>query len=495
MEAVSPKVWEHDMGALHIEGAAEGAFVEQVLHEEDVAERQGGVRGYIQVEEGSSEEEGSEERAEEEEEEKEPLLDRFGNAITSVFARSYLTMKRVVISEETEGMLEEVMKIANVLLDSEYSSVHIMGACRILSGFRSNQPLLTNIPMNDLSVLKHVFYWWQFAEAAFGWALINGIKFEHGLRGFASGIGGSNEEVLQSYCKLKKEDIRRAQWDSRPALPGHYIAVDHRTHSIVWAVRGTFGLNDVLTDLMAHSVPFLSGQYLAHKGMAQAVQGLVDKCWTSCVAPLLLKEFPGYRLVTTGHSMGAAVATMLAIWVRHHHPDVPIACWAFACPPCISLNLAESTRDYVFGVTYGDDVITRASVESLLMLKQRLRHILQVSPGIWKSITQGVSLSSQVEGQLESQGILIGDRWKFEVEKEREFDKWAERLWPPMRQLYIYEVGDKVFAEESDCRNFGSIVLSNNMFRHHLPMQYDRTLIALIRQMKREAEQKKQKEG
>ena len=53
-------------------------------------------------------------------------------------------------------------------------------------------------------MLKHAFYWWQFAEAAFGWALVHGLKFEAGFSGFAKGAVTSNDDVLMKYCKLER---------------------------------------------------------------------------------------------------------------------------------------------------------------------------------------------------------------------------------------------------------------------------------------------------
>ncbi len=332
--------------------------------------------------------------------------------------------------------------------------------------------------------MKHAFYWWQFAEAAFGWALVHGIKFEAGFVGFAQGAVTSNDEVLMKYCKLERDCIKHTQWDSKACMPGNFVAVDHRTKSVLWSIRGTFGMSDILTDLVAHSVPFLCPEHVAHKGMVKCVDGLVERVWPIVVK--VMADNPGYWLVTTGHSMGAAVASMLAMWVRHTHPEVAVVCWAYACPPCVSLSLSETTRDYIFGLAFGDDVITRLSLESLAMFKRRLQYVLAEGPGFWKSVTQGLAASAQVEERLTQMGVLVGDRWAFELEMERDYATHSKRLWPPLRQLYLYEVNDQVVAEESDCKQFHSIVLSAKLFNHHLPMSYDKALIRLIKQLKLE---------
>lgn len=99
--------------------------------------------------------------------------------------------------------------------------------------------------------------------------------------------------------------------------------------------------------------------------------------------------------------------------------------------------------------------------------------IFSQGPGFWASVTQGLAVSAQVEDRLRELGVIVGDRWAFELELERDEEKSAQRLWPPMRQLYLYEMDDRIVAEESDCRNFGSIVLSSKIMNHHMPTSYD----------------------
>lgn len=61
----------------------------------------------------------------------------------------------------------------------------------------------------------------------------------------------------------------------------------------------------------------------------------------------------GFRLRLVGHSLGGATASLLAIMLRKKSfrelgfsPDI-ITAVAFATPPCVSKELAESCFDYV----------------------------------------------------------------------------------------------------------------------------------------------------
>jgi hypothetical protein len=60
---------------------------------------------------------------------------------------------------------------------------------------------------------------------------------------------------------------------SRLHMPGHFLAVDHSTKSVVLAVRGTFSVKDAITDLVCDSVDFLDGT--AHNGISQGAEFLL----------------------------------------------------------------------------------------------------------------------------------------------------------------------------------------------------------------------------
>jgi sn1-specific diacylglycerol lipase len=44
-------------------------------------------------------------------------------------------------------------------------------------------------------------------------------------------------------------------------------------------------------------------------------------------------EFRHYRLVVTGHSLGAGVASVLSVILKRDYPD--LVCYAFSPPGCI----------------------------------------------------------------------------------------------------------------------------------------------------------------
>ncbi|GMF15039.1 unnamed protein product [Phytophthora lilii] len=85
----------------------------------------------------------------------------------------------------------------------------------------------------------------------------------------------------------------------------------------------------------------------------------------------LAEQYPDYRLVATGHSLGAAVAALSAMQLRHEFPN--IHCYAFGTPACVTQELADESYDLVTSVVNGYDCVPRLHQHSLLKLQDEIR--------------------------------------------------------------------------------------------------------------------------
>lgn len=86
---------------------------------------------------------------------------------------------------------------------------------------------------------------------------------------------------------------------------------------------------------------------------------------------LLLNEdatYSDYKLVVTGHSLGAGCAAILSIMLKPKFPDVKGLC--FSPPGCVlSRHLAESSKDFLTSYILDADIVPRLSQESMENLR------------------------------------------------------------------------------------------------------------------------------
>mmetsp|Transcript_12365 Transcript_12365/g.34720 ORF Transcript_12365/g.34720 Transcript_12365/m.34720 type:complete len:449 (-) Transcript_12365:305-1651(-) len=170
-----------------------------------------------------------------------------------------------------------------------------------------------------------------------------------------------------------------------PSLPRHAIYVDHLTTSVVLAIRGTQNLQDVIVDVSAAPAPILGGRAEGHKGIAATAEEMIP-----VVLPVIsgaLQRLPGYRLVITGHSLGAGVGSMIALCLRHDADKwgatLPADCianltvYSFAPPPLLtplaSLSASDTKNIYVF--VNNLDIIPRCTLRNLEILVNVLKKI------------------------------------------------------------------------------------------------------------------------
>ena len=162
----------------------------------------------------------------------------------------------------------------------------------------------------------------------------------------------------------EESDIVRAEWGTDTLKPGYVIARDPARKALVFSIRGTWSLHDILTDLCCTSQGFSDADsesypesisslsqrlwkwffptstnegvhrkdsiFSAHHGMLESAQELSNL--TQGVIEAELRKNPGYRLVLVGHSMGGGVAALLGtLWRK----KFPISVFVYG-PPCIA---------------------------------------------------------------------------------------------------------------------------------------------------------------
>jgi len=108
-------------------------------------------------------------------------------------------------------------------------------------------------------------------------------------------------------------------------------------------------------------------------------------------------QYHNYKLILTGHSLGAGVAAVLA--VLYHSRYRHLHCYAFSPPGSLfTLPLVEYSKSFITTIIYGNDIVPRCSIylnhifftskfvnfvnlcrltfRGLLYLKKNLTHLL-----------------------------------------------------------------------------------------------------------------------
>ncbi|GAB4830508.1 hypothetical protein Ancab_020219 [Ancistrocladus abbreviatus] len=209
---------------------------------------------------------------------------------------------------------------------------------------------------------------------------------------------------LAKYSMLRESNVLKFVKNSSVMRPGYYIGVDSRKKLVILGIRGTHTVYDLITDVVSSGDEEVTLEgYSTHFGTAEAARwflhheiGTIKKC---------LDDHEGFRLRLVGHSLGGAIASLLAIMLRKKShkelgfdPDIVHAV-GYATAPCVSKGLAESCSDYVTTVVMQDDIIPRLSVASLARLRNEVVEtdwMTVLEKGDWKRVVELVTNAKQV---------------------------------------------------------------------------------------------------
>ncbi|GMH44022.1 hypothetical protein BSKO_11956 [Bryopsis sp. KO-2023] len=182
-------------------------------------------------------------------------------------------------------------------------------------------------------------------------------------------------QEVWSELDLKPEDFLIYQPKAAVLKPAYVLVKDEKLKSVVLAVRGTHSVKDIFTSLTGackpHHMVSSDGVVLGHShfGMLAGARWILKE--TAPTIEAALAANPGYTLRITGHSMGGGAAAMLTMIIRAQYPSFGDAhCTSFACPGCMTLEIAKSCSDYVTTVVYGTDVVPTLSPAALDLLRE-----------------------------------------------------------------------------------------------------------------------------
>lgn len=104
----------------------------------------------------------------------------------------------------------------------------------------------------------------------------------------------------------------------------HYLSIDHDSKAVVLTLRGTWGFEDILTDMTCDydELDWQGKNWKVHKGMHASAKRLLEGGGGRVMITLraALEEFTDYGVVLCGHSLGGGVAALLATMISEPNP-------------------------------------------------------------------------------------------------------------------------------------------------------------------------------
>jgi len=224
------------------------------------------------------------------------------------------------------------------------------------------------------------------------------LNTHHEHSSFSTHTGLPPHTILLSSFFDPKGVTGNTDWSPSAISPLiHFISIDDDSKAVVLTCRGTLGFEDVLTDMTCdYDDLFWQGRsYKVHKGIHASARRLLGGNGSRVIATIraTLEQYPDYGLILCGHSLGGAVAAVLAILISEpsndtsqsafvtaekpkllthrntgdlftsHVPPItlpagrPIHVYAYGTPACVSELLRVATRGLITTIVNHADIV------------------------------------------------------------------------------------------------------------------------------------------
>ncbi|RDD45324.1 Sn1-specific diacylglycerol lipase beta [Trichoplax sp. H2] len=270
---------------------------------------------------------------------------------------------------------------------------------------RNNRKALTKFDYNtydDRKVLSDLCYYYDYTTAIYGWPLylLKNSICHHGAicslcRSCCFERSSSQETIIiednSCHCnqtavrgliQQKAYEVLYASYRNKLYETPFLLAVDHSRKSVVVSIRGTLSLIDLAADMIATPIKLLVDgveDAYTHQGITKCAENIKQKLDENNLLAIVMKQHSSYRLIITGHSLGAGAAAILSILLRRDYPK--LLCYAYSPPGgLVSSSLRTYTEGFIVSMVVGYDVIPRLSRQNLRKLRHEILTQLQDCP-------------------------------------------------------------------------------------------------------------------
>jgi hypothetical protein len=332
------------------------------------------------------------------------------------------------------------------------------------------------------------------------------VHHHHEHTSFSSHTGLPPHTILLSSWVDPKGVAGNTEWSpSAISTLVFYISVDHDSKAVVLTCRGTLGFEDILTDMTCDydDIYWQGKPYKVHKGIHEAARRMLGGSGHHVLATIqaTLEEYQDYGFVLCGHSLGGAVAAVLAMLLaeqssddlrgksafvtntttpklltasgstspNYHPPQIalpagrPIHVYSYGTPACVSENLRLATRGLITTVVNHNDVFPTLSIGTLHDFRMVALNLKTDSTGAYKKLKSRVWDRALWKGKKafyteENRGPpptehmagdgLQEDTWAWAALKTLRAGMTNEKL-VPVGEVFVVET-NRVFDRQSD---------------------------------------------
>jgi hypothetical protein len=211
---------------------------------------------------------------------------------------------------------------------------------------------------------------------------------EHNHRWEGDNICQAHKNALLLTAKLEQEtDLVYLQLKSSMTENPYCILLDHEDEVVVVSVRGTFSLEDCVTDVLLEpeSLEALGDEFgfsdiaqnqHCHGGVLACARNVYrDLQRHGTLEYLLETKYPHYQLRLVGHSLGAACSTVLGFMLRPTYPT--LQCFNYSPPGCsLTWNMAMACQSWCTSFVLDTELVPRLSFEALEQMRDDVLELI-----------------------------------------------------------------------------------------------------------------------
>ncbi|XP_065890027.1 diacylglycerol lipase-beta-like isoform X3 [Dysidea avara] len=189
----------------------------------------------------------------------------------------------------------------------------------------------------------------------------------------------ANTTALELCSHLENKDVIFVSYENKVCMPPFSLCFDHPNKAVVLSIRGSMSLKDALTDMhiSMQDITVDDDKYKnlvtkVHCGMYGAAKNVMKQVNNRLEMVFAYDKYHDYKLIISGHSLGAGVAAVLA--VLYHSRYENLHCYAFSPPGSVfTLPLVEYSKSFITTIIYGNDIIPRC-VAYMFCLQNDISH-------------------------------------------------------------------------------------------------------------------------